>query len=146
MFAEFLKSFVAGLSSTAASRVGLCSCGCHISGRYGGVTCPPHCSSWGKKFDGCHSCGCPGTACPLGECYTNPSTLRPDQTHPGPAFDPADLLRWKKQPTKLARIAAVHFGAYEVVLLDAIYSAGRSPGYKFVAPFGAVEDWLEKRT
>lgn len=45
-----------------------CDCPCHLSGIYGGTSCPFDCRNAGLKLDGCHRCGCPGSKCPVGEC------------------------------------------------------------------------------
>lgn len=45
-----------------------CNCLCHIIGPLGAESCPATCSNYGRKLDGCHRCGCPGTKCLIGEC------------------------------------------------------------------------------
>lgn len=131
---NLFETFMQQLLSTPASRSGLCSCPCHVSGIYGGTSCPPSCSGRGAKLDGCHRCGCPGTTCVLGECYT--AARNPQVT---PPFNLGQRIRWKRQPDKLARVAVVHFGVCTIQLFDPIEGAPSRLNIKFAE----LRDWFE---
>jgi hypothetical protein len=136
-----LTGLLEWLFSTPVSRAGLCPCPCHVGGIYSGVSCPLRCPALGRKFDGCHSCGCPGTACVLGECYTASRNIVIT-----PKFGLNQSLRWKKNPAKFARICEIHFGLYTVELVTPVPHAGKAAGYRFHASFAETEDWFDARS
>ncbi len=127
------------LFSTPASRTELCPCPCHLSGIYGGTQCTSDCANYGLKLDGCHTCGCSGTMCVLGECNTG--YVDCTKYGPCPLFGLGSIIVWKKRPKLRAKIKEIHFGAYRVELLDPI--SGHGTGYCFNAEFGFIQELAE---